>query len=830
MPIYNEPAALDKPEQGQCPRFLKLLDPSAGGFTFQTFDDNRARKNPALTRIVTSPPPARDELVKLNQQGAGVFVTINETDGGGRKSENITRIRAVWQEDDDGFDGAFPLHPSMVVETSARHFHRYWLLADDWPADERGRADFAAVMERMVESYGSDKNAKDTSRVLRFPGFLHRKSSTPHLVHIVEASDERRYRRAEIIAAFPPVERAKKAHAERAWTGQNDDEQRIRGALYSINAHDRDPWLQCGMAIKHHFGDSGRSLWDDWSRQSAKFDERGQEQTWKSFRRNGISISTLFYHAQQAGWRDERIYQRPPSGGFEGFEGSQGSHFSASEASKEWPEPKPLPNGLSAVDAFDSRFLPHAIAPWVMDIADRLQCPPDYVAVAAMVALGATLGRRIGIKPQMRTDWIEVPNLWGAFVGRPGWLKSPAMGEALKPLHHLEAEAIKKNEAEQQVYLAELGAFKARQQVKLSLEKEALKKGPNNKSNSGIELGDEPRKPPNIRYRTNDSSYESLGELLIDNPTGILVERDELVSLLRHLDREEQSVARGFYLSSWSGTQPYTFDRIGRGHRHVEALCLSVLGNTQPARIAEYVRRANRDGAGGDGLIQRFGLLVWPDASPEWKNVDEYPDSGARENAWAVFKRASELDLQKAIAMGASQGKFDKVPAFHFHEAALADFEEFRAELERRVRSGELSPAFEGHIAKYRKLVPALALINHVADSGDGPVTQKSLLRALAFVTYLEIHARRVYGSTSEGELAAARAILKHIQTGDLQDGFTARDIHQRGWAYLTEREHVGAGLDLLVDLYYLAEIVPGIGPKGGRPRVAYSINPRIVP
>ena len=174
----------------QSPRFLKLLDPSATGFTFQTFGDDRARKKPALTRIDNSPPPARDELVKLNKQGAGVFVTINETDGGGRKTENITHIRAVWQEDDDGFNGAFPLQPSMVVETSPGHFHRYWLTADHWPADERGRADFAAVMERMVESYGSDKNAKDISRVLRLPGFLHRKGRTPHLVRIVESSGE----------------------------------------------------------------------------------------------------------------------------------------------------------------------------------------------------------------------------------------------------------------------------------------------------------------------------------------------------------------------------------------------------------------------------------------------------------------------------------------------------------------------------------------------------------------------------------------------------------------------------------------------------------------
>ena len=53
MDVYIVPAAPGKPEDGQFPRFLKLLDPSADGFTFQTFDDDRSRKNPALTRIVT---------------------------------------------------------------------------------------------------------------------------------------------------------------------------------------------------------------------------------------------------------------------------------------------------------------------------------------------------------------------------------------------------------------------------------------------------------------------------------------------------------------------------------------------------------------------------------------------------------------------------------------------------------------------------------------------------------------------------------------------------------------------------------------------------------
>jgi hypothetical protein len=85
----------------------------------------------------------------------------------------------------------------------------------------------------------------------------------------------------------------------------------------------------------------------------------------------------------------------------------------------EWPEPRPLPDGLLPVEAFDSEFLPASLSPWVNDIADRLQCPPDYVAVAAMTALGAVVGRRVGAAPQGKTEWVEIPNIWGAFIGLP---------------------------------------------------------------------------------------------------------------------------------------------------------------------------------------------------------------------------------------------------------------------------------------------------------------------------------------------------------------------------------------------------------------------------
>jgi Primase C terminal 2 (PriCT-2)/RepB DNA-primase from phage plasmid len=302
-------------------RFLQLLDPAARDFTFQTFGEPHT-DNAGLARSTSD----RAEVLRLYELGgAGVYVTVNETDLTGRKSENIKRVRAVWQEDDEGHGGPFPLYPSLVIESSPGHFHRYWL-TNDWPADEQGRADFAAVMGRMVASYGCDKNAKDISRVLRLPGFLHRKDLTqPFMVRIVE-DNGRRYTREEIMRAFPPVE-SEKPQPRTEWRANDRDEERIADALRAISADDRDVWLQVGMALKDELGDSGRSIWDNWSSSSNKFNVKDQEKTWRSLKRNGIGIGTLFYFAQRHGWSPPR--RDPPSAA---------SVASVSSVASAWPK------------------------------------------------------------------------------------------------------------------------------------------------------------------------------------------------------------------------------------------------------------------------------------------------------------------------------------------------------------------------------------------------------------------------------------------------------------------------------------------------------------
>ena len=87
----------------------------------------------------------------------------------------------------------------------------------------------------------------------------------------------------------------------------------------------------------------------------------------------------------------------------------------------QWVDPQPLPAILPSVEPFNPAFLPEAFRPWVEDVAERMQCPIDFPAVAGMVALAAVVGRQVGIRPRQQDDWIVVPNLWGVVIGRPGY-------------------------------------------------------------------------------------------------------------------------------------------------------------------------------------------------------------------------------------------------------------------------------------------------------------------------------------------------------------------------------------------------------------------------
>lgn len=184
-------------------RFLTALDPEATAWTFQTFDDSD-RKDSNLARILHgSLVEHAAELERLNSAGAGVFVTINKTNLIGRRAENITRVRACFADFDVADPStpdrlrAFALPPSLIVESSPRKYHAYWLVSD------LALNQFKDLQKQIIYAWSTDDKVHDLPRVMRLPGFFHRKGE-PFQTSIVEVS-ERLYTAAELLAGFPVI-------------------------------------------------------------------------------------------------------------------------------------------------------------------------------------------------------------------------------------------------------------------------------------------------------------------------------------------------------------------------------------------------------------------------------------------------------------------------------------------------------------------------------------------------------------------------------------------------------------------------------------------------
>lgn len=508
-----------------------------------------------------------------------------------------------------------------------------------------------------------------------------------------------------------------------------------------------------------------------------------------------------------------------------------------SAPARPWPEPKPVQAALHPVPAFDAdTLLPDALRPWIMDEADRMPCPPDFVAIAALVALGAVVGARCAIKPKALDSWLIVPNLWGGIVGLPSAKKSPAIGAALKPLDRLILQAKEAHDAELEAFAAEHTVFEARKDAIESRIKTAAKA----KEGKGEDLDslarefqahrhEAPDAPTLRRYKSNDTTVEKLGELLRENPNGLLVLRDELVGLIASWDREGREGERAFYLEAWNGNASFDTDRIGRGSIFIPNLCVSIFGGIQPDKLVGYLEQA-ANALANDGMLQRFQLLVYPDHHP-WAWRDRAPDKAARERAFRVFDTLATFDPADWGAAPADE--VAKFPHFRFDEAAQHVFIEWSGELHGQRLPAEEQPIIAQHLAKYDKLFPALALLLHLVDCADngrrGPVGVEAALRAAALCEYLEAHARRCYGLLMDDGLRAAQALADKLRHGKLAEGFTARDVRRNQWRNLTTDEAVQAALDWLEDEGWLSgKSVGGDGPGSGRRTTRYAINPKL--
>lgn len=472
---------------------------------------------------------------------------------------------------------------------------------------------------------------------------------------------------------------------------------------------------------------------------------------------------------------------------------------------------------IKPVQSFDFEMLPAAFSGYVQDVAQRMSAPPDYVAVALMVSLSAVVGRKFQIHPKQKDNWLVVPNLWGCIIGTPSAKKSPTMSDALRIVGKLEGDAKTDYQDKQKAFEvdAELGAIGLKQAKKdaSKLVDDGDSEGAKKRLTDAQAASPEP--PIRKRYKVSDATVEKLGELLNENTNGLLLVRDELAGFISSLSKQGHENDRAFYLEAWAGNNGYTYDRIGRGTLDIKATTTSVVGGIQPAKIKPLIDAAVSGSQDDDGFIQRFQLAVWPEKVKD-EYVDQYPDEKAEQRAFTVFERIANIEPDK--------------PAFlRFDAKAQELFIEWFNDNCKKCE-GDLLPAIESHLTKYKSMVPSLALLIHLADSHSvttiSPVSVVSLLKALAWTDYLESHMHKIYGMGKTTDQDNAINIAEKFGN-QLNDSFTVRDVARANWKGIgTNKELALSAINTLIDYGYVAE---ENRQTIGRPTTDYLINPDAV-
>ena len=164
--------------------------------------------------------------------------------------------------------------------------------------------------------------------------------------------------------------------------GLDDYSRSMEAIRYLDPDMEHDDWVMVGMALKDGLQEQGFPIWLSWSVQGSKFVSEAECRTkWKSFKRSGVKINTLFGMAQRAGWKNPRKglqkqkptahdefaqYIRPANSGDHdhGIENS-GDQIDPdtgeiTEAPKGWPELEYSLQRLPAIDYLIEGFLAHS--------------------------------------------------------------------------------------------------------------------------------------------------------------------------------------------------------------------------------------------------------------------------------------------------------------------------------------------------------------------------------------------------------------------------------------------------------------------------------------
>jgi len=456
---------------------------------------------------------------------------------------------------------------------------------------------------------------------------------------------------------------------------------------------------------------------------------------------------------------------------------------------------------------FPTDALPEPIRGFVEAGAKAIGCDPSYLALPMLTAAAAAIGntRRI----QLKRGWSAPAIIWTAIVGESGTSKTPAFKLVMQPMRdrqrralEVQAEAMKQYEADMAHYDKALSAWK---RVKKTEEPPPTQPDP----------------PCAERYIVSDTTVEALAPLLLVNPRGVLLARDELAGWIGSFDRYaggKGGADAAHWLSMHNGESIIVDRKTGNARTiYVPQASVSVTGGIQPAILHRALGIEHRE----SGLAARLLLTCPPRKPKRWTDADIDPDAEA--GVARLFDRLYDLEPKVDDEGVLSPQVIGLTPDA---KAAWRDYFNHHAE-EQTDLSGELSAAW----SKLEEYAARLALVIHYArwaandstlESPDA-VDVASMRAGIKLAQWFKAEARRVYSLLSESDDdCEQRRLIEWIERKG--GSVTPREVQQGHREYRTAQEAEAATEELAKAGYGHWHDVPP-SPKGGRPSRVFQLS-----
>jgi hypothetical protein len=480
-----------------------------------------------------------------------------------------------------------------------------------------------------------------------------------------------------------------------------------------------------------------------------------------------------------------------------------------------WPTLAPFENAAPARLPIEQ--WPPVLRNYAIEASQETETPVELPALLAIGCVAAAIQKVLTVK--IKPGYVEPCCINVVLVLPPATRKSAEITRAIAP--------IVKWEAEQRLHFADaikraeslLATHKARVQ---ELRKRAIKE---RSSDKAIELAaelaaleaSEPTIPVSPRLFTSDVTTEHLATMMGNHGGAMAVISSEGGIFETMAGRYSQQMPNfDLYLQAHAG-DPVRVDRGSKAPIVLDNPRLTMVLTVQPDVLTAMGTKA---GFKGRGLLGRVQFCLPPSTL------------GHRTGATPRMSYHVQEAYNDVIGELIDVAHTNEPYTLELSTEAAAAWMAFWREVETKLADGEQFEHCRDWAGKLPGAVGRIAALFHSARHPDQLATKKIELcdmhAAISTGWVLAEHALAAFGCMgADPAVEDAKLVLKWILRHRLML-FTVRDVQHNYGSRFAKADDVLPALGVLEDRGYIRQRHRGPGAKGGRPTVAYEVNPII--